>query len=217
MVDIRTPKPQREDLARLIPDNIRLVRALEQLFQDVSTTIPSAIGSIEQSVDEASASAENALSAANASRAVEHRIYDALASAELNLPVVKALRARISDLEKLVADLKQPPVKSRVEKYIAPTLLNSWVNFGGGSAAAGYYKDPFGIVRIRGLVKNGTTGLGNPVFTLPAGYRPPNSVILPAVSNNAFARLNVEANGDIIVEVGSNAFVSLDSLTFRAA
>ena len=60
---------------------------------------------------------------------------------------------------------------SQPEAFIAPTLLNSWVNFDVAiNNSAGYYKDAFGIVHLRGLVKTGTVGLA--IFALPVGYRP---------------------------------------------
>jgi hypothetical protein len=34
-----------------------------------------------------------------------------------------------------------------------------------------FYKDPFGVVHLKGTVQNDQTA-GNVVFTLPAGYRP---------------------------------------------
>ncbi len=55
-------------------------------------------------------------------------------------------------------------------KWTAPTLQNSWVDFGSGFAPAGYYKDPDGRVYLRGLVKDGTDNAT--IFTLPEGFRP---------------------------------------------
>lgn len=59
--------------------------------------------------------------------------------------------------------------------WIAPTLLNSWVNFGGGYSTVGYRKVG-SLVTIRGLVKGGVTTDGTEIFTLPAGFRPPATV-----------------------------------------
>ena len=56
--------------------------------------------------------------------------------------------------------------------FTAPTLLNSWVNFDGGFAPAGYIKHANGLVEVRGLIKDGTTTLGDVLFNLPVGFRP---------------------------------------------
>ena len=103
-----------------------------------------------------------------------------------------------------------------LEAFIAPTFLNSWVNFDATTFnAAGYYKDGFGIVHLRGLVKTGTVALA--IFTLPAGYRPVKTELFSVVSNNAFGRVDVDTGGNVILTIGSNAFASLDGITFRAA
>lgn len=56
------------------------------------------------------------------------------------------------------------------QAWQAPSLLNSWANYGIGHNPAGYFKDTLGIVHLRGLVKDGT--VGQAIFTLPTGYRP---------------------------------------------
>jgi hypothetical protein len=103
-----------------------------------------------------------------------------------------------------------------VQTWQTPTLLNSWVNFGSGFNNAGYWKDPFGVVHLRGLVKSGT-GIPSTIFTLPAGYRPPAQEILPAVSNALFGECTIETDGDVTAQVGSTVWFSLDGITFRAA
>lgn len=56
-----------------------------------------------------------------------------------------------------------------IPNWIAPTLLNSWANASGGTPA-GYYKDPLGIVHLRGRLNGGANGSN--LFNLPVGYRP---------------------------------------------
>lgn len=99
--------------------------------------------------------------------------------------------------------------------WTAPTLLNSWVNFGAGTATAGYQKDANGFVHIRGLVKNGS-GLGTVVFTLPVGYRPALRMHFGSASNAAFGYFYVENTGDVVASVGSTTWFSLDTGTFKA-
>lgn len=105
------------------------------------------------------------------------------------------------------------------ESYIAPSFSNSWVNYGSVYSIAGYYKDKFGIVHLRGLIKSGTINAA--AFTLPSGYRPAYRHMQATVSNNGAAeiisRIDVDTNGDVIPVTGSNTYFSLDGISFRAA
>ena len=101
------------------------------------------------------------------------------------------------------------------EGFIAPTLLNGWADFGGSYNPAGYYKDRFGVVHLRGLVKSGTVGAA--IFTLPAGYCPANKEVLSSISNGAIGYYELSNTGNMVLIAGSNVYASLDGLTFRAA
>lgn len=211
---VQTPKPQRDDLQRLIPDNVRLRRAMEQLFTDVSTTIPDAI---QQVGNEAQAVTEDvSMGVFGATDRKWERLSTELADAlgKQDDAVLRKVAAKLSDLEKMVFD-KRDQVKPRVESFIAPTLINSWVNFGGTRNPAGYFKDPFGIVHLRGLITSGT--IGTVAFTLPAKYRPANDELMATVSNALFGAVDINPNGDVTPAIGNNTYVSLDGLTFRAA
>lgn len=101
--------------------------------------------------------------------------------------------------------------------WTAPTLLNSWVNFGGSSQVAQYRKIG-DRVEIRGGVKSGTT---NPIFNLPVGFRPPASVayLCPAsVAGTALAYVYVTATGDVTPSGygtgGTNGYVDLAPISF---
>jgi hypothetical protein len=96
---------------------------------------------------------------------------------------------------------------SPLPTFIAPTLLNSWVNYGGTVQNAGYALH-LGLVRLRGTVKLGT--VGSPIFTLPAGYRPGKAEAFAVVSNSLFGMLQVDPNGNVTLAVGSNVFVYLN-------
>jgi hypothetical protein len=54
------------------------------------------------------------------------------------------------------------------------TLINGWHNGGFGSYAAAFYKDPNGIVHLRGSAAGGSGA----VFTLPRGDRPSHTLWL---------------------------------------
>lgn len=91
---------------------------------------------------------------------------------------------------------------------------NSWVDFAGGVATAAYWKDPWGIVHLRGTIKNGA--IGGPAFTLPVGYRQSAGLLIyPAMSNAAIGRLDINTNGDVIPSIGSNVYFCLDGITFK--
>lgn len=97
--------------------------------------------------------------------------------------------------------------------WVAPTLLNSWVNFGAGFNNAGYRKEGT-IVRLRGVVKTGTPGATSVVFTLPVGFRPPATELLVVISNDAIGRCDVQSGGSVIATVGSTTYFSLDGISF---
>lgn len=83
--------------------------------------------------------------------------------------------------------------------YNAPTLQNSWVNYGGSYQVAGYAKSSDNIVSLRGLIRAGTTTSGTTLFYLPAGYCPDRRVLLTAqgiqpgnaYADQTFARIDI--------------------------
>jgi len=104
--------------------------------------------------------------------------------------------------------------KAENSVWIEPTLLNSWVNYGGVYGPAAYFKDASGIVHLRGVLKDGTIG-DFAAFTLPVGYRPAYQEIFVAISNNAIGRCDVYQNGDVMFRAGNNAYFSIDGMSFR--
>ena len=101
--------------------------------------------------------------------------------------------------------------------WTAPTLLNSWVNFGSPYNDAGYMKGANGFVHLRGLIKSGTTTLGTAFFNLPSGFRPSSEYIFTTSSNDLYGQARVETDGDVTFHVGSNTWFSLDGISFKAA
>jgi hypothetical protein len=99
--------------------------------------------------------------------------------------------------------------------WTAPTLINSWANYGDVWATAGYYKDENGRVHLKGLVKNGT--IGADIFVLPSGFRPAQYLLLPVQTySNTIGRCNIKSNGGVHPETGNNAWFSLDGISFLA-
>jgi hypothetical protein len=103
-----------------------------------------------------------------------------------------------------------------VDPFAPPAaMLNAWAFYGGGYNDPGYFRDQWGIVHLRGLIKSGA--LGSSAFSLPVGYRPTADSLFACVSNLAFGTLFVNAAGDVIPFNGSNVSFSLEGVTFRAA
>ena len=98
----------------------------------------------------------------------------------------------------------------------APTLLNSWVNFGDGFAPVKYWKGPDNMVHIGGLIKNGVTSEGAVIFTLPSGFRPEFKEIFTITQNNAVGRIDVNDNGNVLVVKAGAVFTSLAGISFLA-
>jgi hypothetical protein len=104
------------------------------------------------------------------------------------------------------------------------TFENGWHDYGLAYNPTRYYKDPFGIVHLSGGMSGGT--LRGTAFTLPEGYRPCGVALFAVLStdggggagNIVPASFWIYKNGQAYVQNGgSNAFVSLEGITFRAA
>lgn len=77
-----------------------------------------------------------------------------------------------------------------------PAFENSWVNFGSSATVAAFYKDPFGMVHIKGQVAGGT--LDASIFTLPTGYRPSENYRFATMqSSTGSVRLVVQTDGSV--------------------
>lgn len=123
------------------------------------------------------------------------------------------------DLKDLMAlnAMQTPEVvvpKASSVAWQVPTFQNGWVNYDTTYNSAGYYKDANNRVYAKGLVKTGTAN--TVIFTFPAGYRPLKRGIFVTVSNNAIARIDVLPNGEVKMESGSNAWISLETISFLA-
>ena len=97
-----------------------------------------------------------------------------------------------------------------------PAFLNSWTNYGAAPtySQVAFYKDPVGVVHLKGLLKSGT--LTASAFNLPAGYRPAENYNVGVAANAAFGYVLISANGAITPWTGSNVWFSLDGISFRA-
>jgi hypothetical protein len=120
----------------------------------------------------------------------------------------------------------QLPTPAPQAEWIAPTLINSWININSPeNEPAGYYKDEFGIVRLRGWISNGTSATA---FVLPVGFRPEKISIHAArgqVSGNFLSLISISINnstGNVSIVttngVGDDTVgaASLSGITFRS-
>jgi hypothetical protein len=100
-----------------------------------------------------------------------------------------------------------------------------WENYHDSFSSAAFYKDPLGVVRLKGLIKyHGFAAVmtcdGTRIFTLPTGYRPGKIVIAPTMSNDHLTRLNIYPDGRIMLcaagTLNDGDWFLLDGITFRA-
>lgn len=99
-----------------------------------------------------------------------------------------------------------------------PAFQNSWVNTA-GEAPASFFRDPYGIVHLRGRIQGGANN--TVAFTLPAGYRPGyNQMLAAAVYSGStpiagFVYLQTSGVLNMFFQAGA-ASIAIDGITFRA-
>ena len=116
-----------------------------------------------------------------------------------------------------------------------------WRNYGSGLATAAFYKDPFGVVHLKGVVQlSNLSGVYNEdlhqstILRLPVGYRPETRRIFPTVGESlgtpnvqvAPGRVDVAPDGSVVLirdcagpATGCSATgedVTLEAISFRA-
>jgi hypothetical protein len=98
--------------------------------------------------------------------------------------------------------------------WTAATLLNGWSHYGNGYHAVGYRKVG-DVVEMRGVAAGGTIGAPSPsMLLMPTGFRPVASLMFAAIAGNALGRINVNPDGNCYCEIGTNTFVSFDTVSF---
>ena len=105
--------------------------------------------------------------------------------------------------------------------WFTPALTGGWSNYGSGYDTFAYRKDNAGLVYLRGLIKSGSTGFANAAFTLPAGYRPNATLLVPTSASGGIADVRVFSGGEVTVygffAGGNNGSVSTTLPPFYAA
>ena len=115
---------------------------------------------------------------------------------------------------------------TRVEKLVGDcedwteveTFGTNWANYTASSDfnTAGYYKDPFNVVTLKGLVTHTTGGGGTTVFTLPTGYIPTKQLVFISDAGFAFARVDVNSDGTVDLQTGNAVvYLTLEGISFR--
>jgi Tfp pilus assembly protein PilE len=95
------------------------------------------------------------------------------------------------------------------------TLQNGWANYNNSYATAGFTRSPTGRVFLKGLVRYGTVTNGTVIANLPQGYRPAGKLVFQAATSaNVSGRIDVAANGDVIIVSGSTNWIALDNISF---
>ena len=91
--------------------------------------------------------------------------------------------------------------------WIPVTFQNGWTNYniigesGKLEQDVAYRKLPNGDVEVRGTAIVGTANVVG--FTLPAGYRPPESLLFDGTVNGAHGRIDVGWDGPVIIRGGT--------------
>lgn len=106
--------------------------------------------------------------------------------------------------------------------FTTPTLLNSWLNYSPGSGdpnwqGAGYLTDSVGRVVLTGLIRNGTTTSGTPMFTLPAGSRPSAYMHVLNDVGNAPTHFSIDTGGNVLAKGYGNNYLSLQEIFFPSS
>jgi hypothetical protein len=122
------------------------------------------------------------------------------------------------DIEHLAEDLNTYLTPFADTSWTAvSTFTNSWANLGGAGNTVAQYRRRSGFTVVAGLVALGSL---NPMFVLPAGYRPSFQRYFTVEVNGGTLRIDVKTDGTVLPVIyhgsGTNAYVSLDGLTFPA-
>jgi hypothetical protein len=98
------------------------------------------------------------------------------------------------------------------------TLLNGWVNNGGGVTVVSFYKDKEERVYLAGVMRLGNPNDGTVLLTLPVGYRPFTSEFFSVHNFNTSAQIRVDPNGNVMLfgTASNNNGLSMSGISFRA-
>ncbi|QYY43404.1 hypothetical protein ACKE5C_03935 [Aneurinibacillus thermoaerophilus] len=133
--------------------------------------------------------------------------------------VVAELAQDQADTKTDVDMIKAQYARKQQGPWVPAVLLNGWVNYKESFATAGYMKDEFGFVHIKGTIKSGVTTAGTVITTLPKGCRPKEKreIVTACFSPASVALLSIYPTGDIVADiVPYNTWLSLELKPFLA-
>lgn len=138
---------------------------------------------------------------------------------------IKDAVERLSDEEKADLEIAWQAIAGEIAEHVNSsigtlenwtnviTFLNNWTNYDTGiHEPAGFYKDTNERVFLRGAVKDGTA---DPIFELPAGYRPTKEERFAVSNDGAFSEVKIEPNGLVSRSTGGNIRLHLTGISFR--
>jgi hypothetical protein len=136
-----------------------------------------------------------------------------LAEIVVNTKVASITSANITDKRFFVRN----PTTQQVD-FIPATFQNAWINYGNGYGGAGFTKDEFGWVTVKGMIYNGI--MPGAAFVLPAGYRPSELLRFSAQAHNGTAivlgAIDISPSGNVTVAYGGTTWVVLNNIRFLA-
>lgn len=94
-----------------------------------------------------------------------------------------------------------------------PTLLNSWVAFGGSKQGPRYRRNLLGEVIVQGAVKSGSVSAT--IFTLPANFRPPADLDFVVWATGGPVLVTVQSDGQVVPTSASATETSLSGIRFQ--
>lgn len=106
---------------------------------------------------------------------------------------------------------------TKVVGWLAPTLVNSWANVGGGTESVAYFKDQNGIVHLKGQLEGGSAA--TVAFTLPAGNRPLGSIRAYGGRANTSGgevplSVDIATNGEVTINTAVISWADLGGISF---
>lgn len=101
--------------------------------------------------------------------------------------------------------------------WASMVFQNNWSNYHPTYTPASFTKTASGLVVLKGLIKAGTATTGAIIAALPAGYAPSDALIFENTSNQTFGRIDVYPDGTVRFNIGSNAWYSLDGISYMPA
>lgn len=105
-------------------------------------------------------------------------------------------------------------VLDQQEPWSPLTFTAGWADLSNTYSPAGSFRDALGLIHLRGVVVR-TSGVSVTIGTLPVAHRPATIKIFSVVSNNVFARVDVQPDGPVVLTGGSpGTFVSLDGIAY---